>query len=342
MSLFQKPLAKAVLISIVFHGLLFIIFLNIKHPIYFKKEMQIFIQLERPVLEIVPVPVEDITKKQDIKPVQKKITELPEDESMHNNIKVITVDSLEKDTLEVLDVQKFFINDPLFLAKKNPQQEINKRDSTYQPTLYPPFLSALKDSLKFNSLSGSFDKTQREIDKRSLGHERPIPLTGVLEAASNYLAEKFKDKEEKPIRMTFIPSDQEIEILKIIWEKTTVTDQEIYTQLDSSIKLTAADVNNILKGLTAKGLLSSKIVSPRNEFTIGIPFSPQGIEMSAKNRRNRVYEYKSNIAPEEVVKYLHAVLYETEYKNGNSRGDSDSINISKSLQQKILKIIAKY
>jgi hypothetical protein len=109
-------------------------------------------------------------------------------------------------------------------------------------------------------------------------------------------------------KLDFIPSHIELEALNLIWEFGEITDMEIYAQIDTSLKITAKDLNSALEKLEEKGLLSRWIVSPQNKFGFNILPEDFGIEMSAKNRRNRVYRYRSHIDRETVLRYLTAAL----------------------------------
>jgi len=92
-----------------------------------------------------------------------------------------------------------------------------------------------------------------------------------------------------PFRNYVIPTRAELDILEILWVKEEVQDTTIYSCLDTTLNITMMDLNQLLAGMTKKGFVSRKIVSPRNEFNaFGVL-----IEMSPKNRRNRVYEYRS-------------------------------------------------
>jgi predicted transcriptional regulator len=119
---------------------------------------------------------------------------------------------------------------------------------------------------------------------------------------------KKKKTKSRTAKLDFVPSHLELEVLNQIWESGEITDMEIYAKIDTGLKMTARDLNRALERLEDKGLLSRWIVSPQLIF--GFNFLPQdvGIELSAKNRRNRVYRYRSNIDRETVLRYLTAAL----------------------------------
>ncbi len=90
-----------------------------------------------------------------------------------------------------------------------------------------------------------------------------------------------------PFRNYIIPTRAELDVLEVLWAKEEVQDTTIYTCLDTTMNITMLDLNKLLEGMARKGFVSRKIVSPRNEFNV----FGNLIEMSPKNRRNRVYEY---------------------------------------------------
>lgn len=151
-----------------------------------------------------------------------------------------------------------------------------------------------------------FDRIEQDINKKNTGTGKPFMLGDLLRAGVKYL--KQEEKKKNSVRLDFIPSDVEVAIFKAIWQKENITDQDIYSSLDSTLLITAADLNRTLEVMTRKGLLSRKLVSPRNEFTV----MGAAIEMSAKNRRNRVYAYQSRVSSEHMIQFLQAALYQVE------------------------------
>jgi predicted transcriptional regulator len=211
-----------------------------------------------------------------------------------------------------------------------------RADSTGTLKILPtgPYFD-LGDTTRFSMLPGPYqDRVQRDLYRQQLGHEKPVPLNKAIGQGAKYLSDLFsKNKKEKPVRLDFVPSEAEIDILQTLWQQPKSTDVEIYAALDTSIHLAATDINEILQQLAQKGLVERQLVSPRNEFT----FPLGAVEMSAKNRKNRVYQYESRIDVDEVMRYLQAVLYNAEH--GQTSSDSSNSKFVASLKKKILRLL---
>jgi predicted transcriptional regulator len=107
------------------------------------------------------------------------------------------------------------------------------------------------------------------------------------------------------IRDYELPSRQEMDILEILWLKEEVMDTTIYSCLDHTLNITMSDLNALLERMHRKGIVHRKQVSPRNEFNaFGVL-----IEMSMKNRRNKVYTYRSNVKKELMQTFIDANAY---------------------------------
>jgi len=247
----------------------------------------------------------------------------------------VEFDSLLQDSLPPFDRTFFFTRTPMF----NPQSMKSiPLDSTVTESLIAsnaiPFWNAQKDTRKFWVREGPYDPLQRDIDKRNLGHERPLAVGEALQQGSQYLSDLLNRKEkDEPVRLDFIPSEIEFQVFYVLWEETQVTGPTIYSSLDSTIRITAGDLEALLSRLTQKGVLTRQMVSPSNEFTF-----PLGkIEMSGKNRRNRVFEYRCRVTSEELLTYLNAVLYELE--SGAKASQQNNTEIIARLKRMILRLV---
>lgn len=107
------------------------------------------------------------------------------------------------------------------------------------------------------------------------------------------------------LRDYVLPTRAELDILELLWLKDNVQDTTLYSCLDTTMTITMEDLNRLLEGMTRKGLVSRKIVSPRHEFNaFGVL-----IEMSAQNRRNRIYEYHSLVTRDLMRTFIDANAY---------------------------------
>ncbi len=178
---------------------------------------------------------------------------------------------------------------------------------------------------------------ERSRESHSRNPTKPIPLSDIGMAVARQLKPK---PPSRPAVMRFVPSHDELAVLKTIWEKGSITDQEVYARLDTSVKLTAVDVNALLKGLEAKGVLTSELISPRDEFTFNTPLGGVAVEKSAQNRRNRVYRYQSRIDRKHMIRYLQAKLDQAQNRNYSyTTGRRDSMAVVAGLQKKILQVL---
>ena len=250
-----------------------------------------------------------------------------------------TASTNESDTLAQNSPDDWQLNTLSFWAKKMalanpPKDSLLPFQKAEQNFALKPF-SKLDRSMP--GMGG--DRIGRDIYKRNVGQEKSVSLTNALSGGAQLLSKLLPQSKSQPPRMTFVPSKIEVEALNAIWKQTKATDQQIYASLDSSIKITAEDLNSALTGLMDKGLVTRELVSPRNEFTFQTPVGGVGIEMSAKNRRNRVYSYQSRIDRKEMLQFLNAALYQLESgMKLQFRAYGDSLALVNQLQERILRV----
>lgn len=328
-------LKKPILLSVLVHLILALCFARIAWNVASSRPEN-FITLESPFnfLEQTPEPEKpNLVKQPTIRqaPVQPEMVRLPQVAKPAEQ-KEGAIDSSRTDSTKEFSRQQFFAASP-FIAYKMPLDSpaVDSTDSgkVLTPTMslgpfHPPMLK---------STPGPYDPVQRAIDKQNRDGAQTLPLGQALNQGARYLSSLLnKKKAEKPVRFDTVPSEAEIEVFKALWKKPRARDLDIYASMDSSVKLTAVDLNRVLTRLTEKGMLTRKIVSPQNEFTFPIGT----VEMSAKNRRNRVYEYETRVRPQELLIFLQAVLYEREHGN-NTAGKRNEQALS-SLRDKILQV----
>ena len=308
---------KPVLLSVIVHMFLVLIFaVQIWHIA--APSTQIILSIApSPVVLSEPPLVESPAEPEPPQPLSRNVAEsvdipLVESAELETQVVVQEADSATTDSSAVFSPNIFFADSP-FMTYKMPLDSMaaNPLDSTKVRTLGSAAPLFSFDTTTFKSTPGPYDPVQRRIDNYNRGGGKTQPIGNALFEGAKYLADFFQNKKaDKPVRFDFIPSETEIKICAVLWEQPQSKDHEIYAALDTSVRITAVDLNKILVRLTEKGLLKRKIVSPQNEFTFPIG----KVEMSAKNRRNRVFEYDTKIQPQELLVYLQATLYENESK----------------------------
>lgn len=127
----------------------------------------------------------------------------------------------------------------------------------------------------------------------------------LIGAGMKYLAEKLGMGGAKSQPLAVIPSELEIDVMKVLWQKQEATGSAIYAQIDSA-QLTAVDLKHVLDAMTERGLLEHRQVSPRHEFTILGTFT---IEESKLNRKNREYIYRPQITRQTMLTFLDATAF---------------------------------
>ncbi|MDZ7314351.1 MAG: BlaI/MecI/CopY family transcriptional regulator, partial [candidate division KSB1 bacterium] len=159
-------------------------------------------------------------------------------------------------------------------------------DSTLFFRLQQKSLLRLSPS-QLRNLPPRVDMIEERLRREQLDLPPMSNIGNLLAAGTKFLKEKLGGGGASPQALAVIPSELEIDVMKVLWKKDAATTSEIYSHLDS-IRLTAVDLQQVLDTMTERGLLERQLISPRHEFTI---FSGLTIEMSGRNRKNREYIY---------------------------------------------------
>jgi len=178
---------------------------------------------------------------------------------------------------------------------------------------------------------GAEDRIGNAQNARNLGaNPGMIDLPGLVSGVANGFKKFFSDDNPhiKRQMVAHPPSLTEISVLNQLWKSGSKRDYELFVNLDTTLKITLQDLNQILSHMTQKGWLSREKVSPENLFTIATPVGAMQIEMSKLNRKNPVFEYQPRVRKYEVLTALDIAL-------NRFRTDSSSINEEK--RQKLLK-----
>jgi predicted transcriptional regulator len=134
-----------------------------------------------------------------------------------------------------------------------------------------------------------------------------LPLHGLLQGA----ADAFRTSKQRAMAANLpLPTTSEIEVLKTIWRLDAATSSEIYAALDSAIlsRYTAEDLQELLEDMSKRGFLESRKISAAHTFSF---FGLAEIELLARNRRNKLYVYRSLISKEQLIRYLESRRYLT-------------------------------
>ena len=275
----------------------------------------------------------DLSDKKTQKPLLQRepttniVSDLPDNILLHDSTEISNIDTTNKVTdLFALTSSRFKL---LSLLSDHPQ------DSTQRLRIQSPFhnLSELKNQ---NPTPLFGDRLDREIRKQNTGHEQPVHITNLIKPGIDLLSKIFKN--DKKIKLTKIPTDAQLEALNVVWEQKEATNQMIYSLMDSSVKLTAQDMNTVLEEMVQDGLLTREIVSPENKLTV-MAFQ---VEMSRQNLKNRIYQYKTDLKRDEMVTFLNAILYQMKNNDQKVTNSANPAPVSQhKLLNKILRITTK-
>lgn len=144
--------------------------------------------------------------------------------------------------------------------------------------------------------------------RRRYSHTPPVlPITPLISRGIKALADQLTpEPPREPSLAMPIPTDLEIEVLKRLWTRSVATPGDIYAEIDTSWAVTAEDLHHIMEDMVARGFVGRRKISPSHEFNL---FGLARIEMSARNRKNRLYLYWPTVSKDQLVQYLEAKRY---------------------------------
>lgn len=142
-----------------------------------------------------------------------------------------------------------------------------------------------------------------EIRRRYTGIPPTVSLSQLLQRAVNAIkaSQKKVSVSELPI-----PTNLEIDILKLLWVKWLATSSDVYASLDTTWLITSEDLNKVLESMADRGFLDRKKISPSDEFNL---FGIISIEKNPLNRKNKQYVYWPVVPKEKLIKYIDAQRY---------------------------------
>ena len=167
------------------------------------------------------------------------------------------------------------------------------------------------DSLKFYT-GRDYDYVGEELQRRWSDVPPVLDFGAMLRTGIGLLNKKNnkgKGTRKKRIHELPTPSRAEIHILTTLWTAGKISGPQIYARLDTSVNITAEMLWNLLHKMARNGFVQEKIISPQNVFNIVTPIGIFPVEVSGKNRRNRVYEYTPLVDRKELLEVLEARRY---------------------------------
>jgi predicted transcriptional regulator len=188
-------------------------------------------------------------------------------------------------------------------------------------------LSLSQSQLK--AIPPRLDQIDEKFRREQLGLPPMSNIGDLIGKGVQYLAEKLGGGTDKD-PLAVIPSEVEIDIMKVLWKKNAATSAEIYADLDS-VDLTALDLQQTLAVMADRGLVDRQQISPRHEFTIlgAIP-----LEISTQNRKNREFLYRPQVTRQTMLTFLDATTFS--YRLALTNNHSIFVEHLRSLMRKLV------
>ncbi|MCK5148837.1 hypothetical protein KAR48_18935 [bacterium] len=165
------------------------------------------------------------------------------------------------------------------------------------------------------SITAPVDEVDQMIKKQN-GEANIAKMTGM---PTNIV------KVRKP-KFDFIPTEDQIRALSWLFEQGEGTQIDIYPTIKTDTPITARGFDRSMEKLTNKGFITREKVSPQNHLNLVTPIGGIEIEMSAKNRRNPVFNYTLNVKKKQVLAFLDSQILLLQEKGQQARTDSTRIN----------------
>jgi len=184
---------------------------------------------------------------------------------------------------------------------------------------------------------GSKDRIGEAQRAKNLGSNPGLFSLSGLAATVAQQVSNFLNSGNPKIKREMIqnpPTLLEISILKQLWKTNRERDFELYSRLDTTLRVTHPQFNLVLEAMTQKGWLKREKVSPQNLFTLMTPLGAKQIEVSPLNRKNPVFEYQPLVSKADVLTALDIVLHNIQDPN---RTPSDSLTANQSKARQLLK-----
>lgn len=170
---------------------------------------------------------------------------------------------------------------------------------------------------------------ENELRKRASGGSEQI-LFNPIQIANAFQSKQEWERSKHEFKNKFIPSNLQLNVLRVLWEEPSATQIDIYLGIDKEYPITAQRLDKQLERMVNLGLVERKMISPQHTFTILTPLKAFQIEMSAKNRKNRVYLYRFLVEKKNIVQFLLARY--SKVKNEGAGNPKELKRLSKKLE----------
>ncbi|MDZ7374637.1 MAG: hypothetical protein ONB23_11800 [candidate division KSB1 bacterium] len=176
------------------------------------------------------------------------------------------------------------------------------------------------------------DRVERDLTRRALGTPPAFDLGAPFRNAPRIGRARKRRVRELPV-----PSLTQAAVLAQLWERGAMTSLDLYATLDAALLegLTAETFWQELHWMAAQGLLEERVVSPQNLMLVGLGPVAVPVEMSEKNRRNRIFLYRPLVDREAFVAYLDARRFLA------SRGSAADTSALLNHLERVLMILAR-
>jgi len=134
------------------------------------------------------------------------------------------------------------------------------------------------------------------------------------------------ERSKKEFNKKIIPSNLQLNVLSTIWKQKSSIQLDVYAEIDTNYSITAEGLDYQLERMVKLGFVERKQISPQNLFTILTPFQSYQIEMSLKNRKNRVYLYRSRVDKKEILQIILSRLYRIKNDKVGRPGELKRLN----------------
>lgn len=166
---------------------------------------------------------------------------------------------------------------------------------------------------------------QRDFALRAQGGYEQFKFNPA-QALAYYKPKEEWEKSKKEFRNKFIPSNLQLSVLNTLWQENSATQLDVYAGIDPEIPITAEKLNVQLDRMVNLGLVERKLISPQHLFMILSPLKAFQVEMSSRNRKNRVYLYRPRVKRREIFQLILARYYRVKNEGVGRPAEIDRLN----------------